>query len=166
MIKHFDTSLLLIIKNNKILLPMKKRGFGEGFFNGVGGKKQAGENIFETMMREASEEIAVKPNNAKLVAIIDFDFLEKGIVTSTEKMYVFTCEDYFGEITESEEMKPVWFDLNKIPYEKMFPDDIYWLPKVLSGEKLFAKFSLNEKFNVTFKDIKVTEELTEIESKN
>jgi hypothetical protein len=33
-----ETTLLLLIKNNKIMLALKKRGFGEGKFNGVGGK--------------------------------------------------------------------------------------------------------------------------------
>jgi hypothetical protein len=28
-------------------------------------------------------------------------------------------------------MKPEWFDIEKIPYDKMWDDDIIWLPRVL-----------------------------------
>ncbi len=48
--------------------------------------------------------------------------------------------DYSGKPVESEEMKPEWFDKKNIPYDKMWPDDKYWLPKVLEGKKLNATF--------------------------
>ena len=36
-------------------------------------------------------------------------------------------------------MKPAWFQYVAIPYEKMWADDAYWLPRALSGEKLRGK---------------------------
>lgn len=36
--KKKETTLLLLRKENEILLAMKKRGFGTGKYNGVGGK--------------------------------------------------------------------------------------------------------------------------------
>ena len=44
--------------------------------------------------------------------------------------------DWEGEPTETEEMKPEWFVLNKIPYEKMWDADREWTPRVLAGEIL------------------------------
>ena len=53
------TTLCLLIKDNKILLPIKKRGFGKGKNNGVGGKLEDGETELEAMIRETKEEIGV-----------------------------------------------------------------------------------------------------------
>lgn len=36
--------------NNQILLPMKKRGFGKGMFNGYGGKVMEGESVESAMI--------------------------------------------------------------------------------------------------------------------
>jgi 8-oxo-dGTP pyrophosphatase MutT (NUDIX family) len=36
---------------------MKKRGFGEGRWNGVGGKVEPGESIEAALIREAKEEV-------------------------------------------------------------------------------------------------------------
>ena len=52
-------SLLYLRRDNEILLAMKKRGFGEGRWNGVGGKVEAGESIEQAMICEAQEEISV-----------------------------------------------------------------------------------------------------------
>jgi 8-oxo-dGTP pyrophosphatase MutT (NUDIX family) len=40
-------TLCIIHKDSKILLGMKKRGFGAGFWNGFGGKVKEGESIEE-----------------------------------------------------------------------------------------------------------------------
>ena len=45
-------SLLFLRNGEKILLAMKKKGFGEGKYNGVGGKQEKGEDIEQTAIRE------------------------------------------------------------------------------------------------------------------
>jgi len=72
------TTLCLLRKENKILLAMKKRGFGEGKYNGVGGKIENGETPEETMIRESKEEILVTPKEYEKVGIIEFDEFYKG----------------------------------------------------------------------------------------
>ena len=45
-----------------------------------------------------------------------------------------------GEIKESEEMKPKWFKIEEMPYDKMWLDDIYWHPVWLKGHQFNAYF--------------------------
>lgn len=51
-------------------------------------------------------------------------------------------------------MKPSWFDIDKIPYDRMFPDDPYWLPLVLNGKKINGYFEFDENWNLLSKSIK------------
>lgn len=140
-----QATLCFLIKGNKeILLAFKKKGFGAGKWNGVGGKldfNKRDKNIFDTAIREMKEEIGVKIKDMERVAILNFHY---PYLTNSEKewpVHVFLVKDWEGEPKESEEMKPKWFKIKKIPFNKMWPDDKLWLPKILKGEKLKAEFS-------------------------
>lgn len=135
-------TLLFLLKDNSILLAMKKRGFGAGRWNGVGGKVEEGESINDAAMRECQEEIGVTPHKLQKVAEITFEEQYEETKT-TFFVTVFTTESWDGKPTESEEMAPEWFAKNKIPYDTMWADDPYWLPRVLEGERLRASFVLD-----------------------
>ncbi len=152
------TTLLFIIKDNKILLAEKLRGHGKGFFNGVGGKKQENESIIDCLLRETKEEINVSPKGYTEVAIIDFELYYKGEYTF-ENMHVFIAADYEGTLSSSDEMRPSWFDIDKIPYEQMFADDLIWLPKVLEGKKTSGFVKLDKDFNVVEQQLKFLDNL-------
>ena len=137
-----QATLCFLIKNNQILLAMKKRGFGQNRWNGAGGKPNPDEKILDAAIRETQEEIGVIPKLSKYSAILDFYFQNKP--EWNQQVLVFLTNEWVGEPTESEEMKPQWFDLNKIPYDSMWPDDIFWLPQVLSGKKIHAEFTFGE----------------------
>ena len=49
-------TLVFLRREGEVLLGMKKRGFGEGKWNGFGGKVEAGETIVEAAAREVKEE--------------------------------------------------------------------------------------------------------------
>ena len=59
-------TLMFLINEGKILLGMKKRGFGAGKYNGFGGKVEAGETIAQAAVRETIEECGLKPLDAAL----------------------------------------------------------------------------------------------------
>ncbi|MCP5842996.1 NUDIX domain-containing protein, partial [Klebsiella pneumoniae] len=65
-------TLLFLRRDDELLLAMKKRGFGAGKWNGVGGKIEAGETIEDALVRECQEEINVTPLNWQAVAELDF----------------------------------------------------------------------------------------------
>src|ERR1035438_7000783 len=129
-------SIVFLRRENSILLAMKKRGFGQGHWNGAGGKPEPGEDIITTARRECFEEIAVKPGKLDKVAIINFYSQAKP--GDNQQAHVYFCWDWIGEPLETEEMRPQWFDLEAIPYKTMWADDKYWLPPVLAGKKIEA----------------------------
>lgn len=136
-------SLLFLLKDDQVLLAMKKRGFGEGRWNGVGGKIEEGESIEQAMIRETQEEINVTPTVYEKVGDIRFDEYFKGEPTLMH-VHIYTATSWEGEPTESEEMKPQWFSRQAVPYDDMWSDDPYWLPLVLEGKKISADFKLDE----------------------
>eukprot|EP00729_Bicosta_minor_P028396 gene28396-12164_t len=54
--KRLTLILLRELETSRILLGMKKRGFGAGKWNGFGGKVEVGETIVEGAVREMQEE--------------------------------------------------------------------------------------------------------------
>lgn len=139
-----NTTLLFLIKKNAdgfitdICLAMKKRGFGKGRYNGVGGKVEEGESIEDGARREAMEEIHVSVSALEKVGELSFTFPHES--TFDQLVHVYFSDTWNGEEVESEEMDPSWFPVSKIPYKDMWPDDIYWLPRVLTGEKVRGRF--------------------------
>jgi 8-oxo-dGTP pyrophosphatase MutT (NUDIX family) len=128
-----------------ILLAFKKRGFGAGKWNGVGGKLEDEETIEQSVVRETSEEITVivKPEELVKVAVIDFFF--DGQPDWDQRVHVFFAEQWKGEPKESEEMRPHWYPIDALPFNQMWVDDAYWLPRVLQGQNLKAVFHFDSR---------------------
>ena len=53
---------------------MKKRGFGEGRWNGFGGKLHEGETCEEAALRELEEESGLKATSVEKVGELHFSF--------------------------------------------------------------------------------------------
>lgn len=141
--KH--TTLLFLLRDDHILLAMKKRGFGVGRWNGVGGKIETGESIEQAAVRECTEEIGVKPHSLTKVARLSFVFPDD---TPDILTHVFATKSWKGEPIETEEMAPQWFRLTDIPYHAMWQDDKLWLPHVLDGKKVIASFGFDNNENM------------------
>lgn len=162
-----QVSLCLLLKENQndknILLAMKKRGFGVGKWNGVGGKinlEKGDKNVFDSAVRETKEEIGVKIKNSEKVAVIDFHFPEVPKEKDfDQQVHVFLIKDWEGEPIESEEMAPRWFNIAEIPFDKMWDDDRHWLPHVLENKKMKAKFVFDKEDKVADKVIEFVEKL-------
>ncbi|MES2087431.1 MAG: 8-oxo-dGTP diphosphatase [Patescibacteria group bacterium] len=135
-----STTLCFLVKGNKVLLAMKKRGFGMGKFNGVGGKVERVESIVDACVREAQEEIGVEINKGTLTPRAHLQFYFDGRPEWDQVCHVFVAKKWEGEPVETEEMKPEWFPVAQLPFEKMWIDDPLWLPKVLAGQALKAEF--------------------------
>lgn len=135
-------TLCFLIKDDKVLLAMKKRGFGKGRWNGVGGKPAEGESIEQAAVREAKEEINISAKNLETKAVLNFYFPPNP--EWDQQVIVFIVKEWEGKPEESEEMSPKWFRKDKLPLESMWPDDKYWLPDVLDGKEVEADFLFGE----------------------
>ncbi len=130
-------TLCIILQGDRVLLGMKKRGFGAGRWNGFGGKVEKGETIEEAMRREVFEEASIDVTDARKVGIVEFEFQGDPQIL---EVHIFRAEKFVGEPIEGEEMKPQWFAVGDIPLEKMWPDDKYWIPMFLEGKSFTGKF--------------------------
>ncbi len=140
-----QVTLLFLLNDDsqEILLAMKKRGFGMGKLNGVGGKINQGEGTEEATIREAQEEIGVAVAEKDLAVAAELAFHFAGKPDWALNCHVFFTRTWSGTPQESEEMSPEWFSLAEIPYEKMWIDDKYWLPLALQGDFIKGEFNFN-----------------------
>lgn len=134
-------TLLFLVESDNILLALKKRGYGEGRWNGVGGKVEQGETIQQAMIRECQEEIMVRPEDFEAAGQIEF-LRQDGSTEGIVHLYIASAWD--GEPLESEEMAPHWFKISEIPYDRMWPADELWLPEVLQGKFIRGSFTFDE----------------------
>lgn len=137
------TLVLLFNDKNQILLGMKKRGFWAGKWNGFGWKPHGNETIKEAAIRELEEEsgIDLEPGQIHELGLLHFFFEWKP--EWNQDVYVFKGY-YAGNFKETEEMLPQWFDVNKIPYDKMRDDDKFWIPNLINNQNFEMKFTFDE----------------------
>lgn len=151
----------MVIQENKILLGMKKRGFGAGRWNGFGGKVEEGETIEEGARRELTEEIGITATEMRKVGILEFSFQNDPKILEA---HIFKISAFTGEPTESEEMKPRWFGTDEVPFSEMWSDDIYWFPFLLAGKSFRGKFLFDRPSDAEYSAKIITQELEEVGS--
>jgi 8-oxo-dGTP pyrophosphatase MutT (NUDIX family) len=132
-----------------ILLGMKKRGFGKGWWNGFGGKLEGGETYEDSASRETLEEVGIRVANLLHVANLLFYFNNKlGVVSKVYRA------EFSGAPVETEEMRPKVFTEDTLPYETMWPADRLWVPHVLRSNVAFPLgFIINFDGDKAFKSL-------------
>tara|TARA_Y100000310_G_C20585318_1_gene765092 strand:- start:36 stop:503 length:468 start_codon:yes stop_codon:yes gene_type:complete len=130
-------TLCIVQNKERMLLGMKKRGFGKGRWNGFGGKVRGTESIEEAMKRELEEEAGLVPVEFEKKGVLEFRFQDD---SEALQVHLFRIENFTGEPQETEEMKSQWFSLQDIPFEEMWPDDKFWFPLFLEGKKFQGNF--------------------------
>ncbi|KAM7143628.1 oxidized purine nucleoside triphosphate hydrolase [Molossus nigricans] len=130
-------TLVLVLQPQRVLLGMKKRGFGAGRWNGFGGKVQEGETIEDGAKRELQEECGVTVDVLHKVGHVTFEFVGEPELMD---VHIFRTDSIHGTPTESDEMRPQWFPRDQIPFADMWPDDSYWFPLLLQEKKFHGYF--------------------------
>jgi len=129
-------TLLFVVRDGKVLLIHKKRGLGAGKINGPGGRLNNGESPLQAAVREVQEELRVTPVGVEYCGELAFQFVE-GLSIHVE---VFRASDCEGEPEETDEAKPIWTPVDKIPFEQMWADDRLWIPLMLARQKFSGRF--------------------------
>ncbi len=117
-----------LLRGDEVLLGYKKRGYGVGKYSGVGGKLEKGETFDQCMIRETLEEIKV--NIRRLKKVGNIRIYDK---TDIFGLHIYNIDEWSGTPQETEEIKPEWFKLDKIPFNRMWSDDSLWLRQTLNG---------------------------------
>ena len=148
--------MILKEKERQILLGLKRRGFGVGWWNGFGGKLKVGETIEECAKRETLEECGLHINNFNKIGNMTFEFVGDPVCLD---VHVFSCSDFSGEVQASEEMLPKWFSYEDVPFNEMWADDVHWYPYLLSQQKFKAYFLFEGHEKILKQEIQCVDEL-------
>ena len=123
-------------ERDRVLLIHKKRGVGDGFYNGPGGKLEDGETPREAAIREVREEVRLRVEALEKTGELEFVFGDDPFM----RVHVFRTESFAGTPRETPEADPQWFHREAIPYDEMWEDDRRWLPLALEGETFVGYF--------------------------
>lgn len=155
-------TLCFPIKESQILLGLKKRNFGVGIWNGFGGKVEKGETIEEGAIRELKEESNLVANSISKIGILNFEFQNDPEILL--EVHLFLVKDFLGEPEETEEMKPEWFDIDDIPFDKMWTDDKYWFPLMLNNKKFKGRYLFDRPSDNEYNAKIIEQELFEVDN--
>ncbi len=130
-------------KNRTLMLHRVKKvnDVHEGKWNGLGGKLEIGETPEECVIREIKEESGLSISDPRLHGFITFPLFD-GI--DDWYVFVFTAENYFGEIIESAEGNLEWIPSESITALNLWDGDAIFL-KWLKEDKFFSAKFIYEK---------------------
>jgi mutator protein MutT len=137
------TTLCMIRNQDSILLAKKKRRFGEGKWNGYGGKVDAGESVEQALVREMKEESGIDIVKFEKRGEMIFHFAD-----TVRIVHAYEIMEYSGEEVETEEMIPQWFKLEDIPFDEMWPSDKTWYPLFLERKYFTGEGYFDENHNL------------------
>jgi len=129
-------TLMFIVRDGMILLIEKKRGHGAGKVNGPGGKIDPGETPLEAAVRETQEELGITPQAPRKLGELWFAMSDVPDILC----HVYRADGFEGEPVETAEAVPMWTPLDAIPYERMWVDDIEWLPLLIRETTFRGRF--------------------------
>jgi len=112
--------------------------FLPGWFVGLGGKVEAGENVFEAAAREFAEETGMTVRNLQLRGT--YTFMTETASNRCGVIYLFESFDYDGEFkSEVADGTLYWLTLEELlANDKVMPDHKVWLESLFTGNNHFA----------------------------
>lgn len=125
----------------EVLLGEKLTGLGAGKFVGAGGKVEHDETPRSAAVREVEEELGVIVNPADLTPIscITYPFVDRD--EWSQRSFGFVTRAWVGKPRPSNELRPTWVRVDRIPFDRMWADAGLWLPQALTGEFVEETFA-------------------------
>lgn len=131
-----QATLCFPVEGQEVLLIEKRRGVGAGYYNGPGGKVEAGETPREAAIREVREEVRLDVHDCRKLGELEFVFGEEPFMN----VFAYRTESFSGTPTRTPEAIPEWFHVDDVPYDRMWEDDRHWLPSLLDGRTVAGEF--------------------------
>ena len=131
------STLCYIEKDNKYLMlhrTKKKNDINKDKWLGIGGKFEEGESPEECIVREVMEETGLKLNSYQLRTIVTY------VSTNweTEYMYVFTSNDFTGNLIECNEGDLQWIDKREVTKLNTWEGDKIFVEKLQNDSGFFT----------------------------
>lgn len=133
------TTVCYLQKENQTLMLhriKKQNDINTGKWIGVGGKFEEGESAEECMKREIFEETGLTAHTLKLHGFVMFPQLYHG---EDEGMFVYTCQDFSGQLHECDEGTLQWVDNSKVLDLPMWEGDYHFFEWIKDGKFHSAK---------------------------
>ena len=131
------STVCYIEKDEKYLMlhrTKKENDINKDKWIGIGGKFEDNESPEECVEREVLEETGLKLNSYKLKCIVTYTSTN----WETEYMYVFTSNDFSGDLIECNEGDLQWVEKNKIINLNTWEGDKIFLNKIQKDNTFFT----------------------------
>lgn len=131
------STLCYIEKDGKYLMlhrTKKKNDINKDKWLGIGGKFEENESPEECIIREVKEETGLTLKSYKLRCIVTY----VSTTWETEYMYVFTSNDFTGEIIECNEGDLQWIVKNEVTKLNTWEGDKIFVEKLQNDDSLFT----------------------------
>lgn len=131
------STLCYLEKDGKYLMlhrTKKKNDINKDKWLGIGGKFEENESPEECIIREVKEETGLKLKSYKLRCIVTY----VSTTWETEYMYVFTSNDFTGELTDCNEGDLKWIEKDKITELNTWEGDKIFVEKIKNDNTFFT----------------------------
>lgn len=131
------STLYYIEKDNQYLMlhrTKKKNDMNKDKWIGIGGKFEQNESPEECVIREVKEETGLHLKSYQLRCIVTY------VSTNweTEYMYVFTSDDFEGNMIECNEGDLQWINKNEVTKLNIWEGDKIFIEKMQNDNKFFT----------------------------
>lgn len=145
-------TLVFPLKDRRVLLGLGKKGYNKDLWNGYGGKVDLGDvSVRHTAVRELREEVGLEAQEAALhyhgymTFYWESEVPGLGVHTAREVIvHMYSVVQWNGVPIESDAMAtPTWFPVDRMPFDRMCPDNPEWLPLVFANKSFIGSARYN-----------------------